>query len=51
MSRRFAKLALEDGTVFTGRAFGADNHVRLSYATSLETIEDGLRRLAELLEG
>ncbi len=24
MSRRIAKLALEDGTVFTGRAFGAD---------------------------
>ncbi len=48
----FAKACLEGARValVPGRAFGADNHVRLSYATSLETIKDGLRRLAKLLE-
>lgn len=32
--------------VVPGEAFGAPGHLRLSYATSLERIEEGLRRLA-----
>ena len=32
-----------------GVAFGADNYVRLSYATSLENIKEGLKRLDEFL--
>jgi len=28
-----------------GAAFGSDNHIRLSYATSLKNIEEGIRRI------
>lgn len=28
-----------------GSAFGADNYIRLSYATSMEAIEKGLARI------
>jgi aspartate aminotransferase len=28
-----------------GAAFGSDNHIRLSYATSLENIEEGIKRI------
>ena len=31
--------------VIPGIAFGVDDYVRLSYATSMENIEEGLRRL------
>src|SRR5271169_3388740 len=43
-----AKLLLEREhvAVVPGEAFGAPGHLRLSYATSLERIEEGLRRLA-----
>ncbi len=37
-----AKLALVPGP-----AFGTESHVRISYATSMEQIEEGLRRLKE----
>ena len=30
-----------------GPAFGTDPHVRISYATSMEQIDEGLRRLKE----
>lgn len=33
--------------VVAGSGFGADNYVRLSYATSMENIEKGLARIAE----
>jgi aspartate aminotransferase len=33
----------------TGDAFGAPGYVRLSFATDLETIEQGLERLAGFL--
>jgi aspartate aminotransferase len=29
----------------SGAAFGSDNHIRLSYATSLENIEEGIKRI------
>jgi len=34
-------------TVVTGSSFGAGEHIRLSYATSLEAIKTGLARFAE----
>lgn len=33
-----------------GTAFGADDHVRLSYATDLETIKTGVNRLAQFVK-
>lgn len=35
--------------VVPGEAFGAPGYLRLSYATSLEKIEEGMRRMAEAL--
>ncbi len=35
--------------VVPGAAFGADDYERLSYATSMETIEKGMRRIAEFV--
>ena len=32
-----------------GSAFGAPGFVRLSYATSMKNVEEGVRRLAETL--
>jgi aspartate aminotransferase len=34
-------------TVVPGAAFGADSHVRISYATSLEQLREGLKRFRE----
>jgi len=39
-------LERENVAVVPGEAFGAPGHLRLSYATSMERIEEGLRRLA-----
>jgi aspartate aminotransferase len=36
----------EHVVVIPGEAFGAPGHLRISYATSMERIEEGLRRLA-----
>ncbi len=36
--------------VVPGIAFGSDHHIRLSYATSVDLIEKGIDRLAELLD-
>jgi aspartate aminotransferase len=36
--------------VVPGEGFGADNYVRLSYATSMEVIEKGLSRIAEAVK-
>ena len=47
----FVSVCLERAQValVPGEAFGSARHVRLSYATSLENIEEGLNRLARLL--
>jgi aspartate aminotransferase len=47
----FADLLLEKCkvAVVPGLAFGDDNYVRLSYATSVENINEGLNRVKELL--
>lgn len=51
-SVEFSSMLLEDSlvAVVPGAAFGADDFVRLSYATSRENIEKGLARVAEYLE-
>ena len=36
-------------TVVPGEAFGAEGHIRLSYATSMKNIEEGMRRIADAL--
>jgi len=50
-SDAFADFALEVARVSltAGSGFGADNYVRLSYATSMEAIEKGTHRLAEVV--
>jgi len=47
-SADFAQLLLkEKAVVFTaGSAFGVEGYVRLSYANSLEAIQEGVRRIA-----
>jgi aspartate aminotransferase len=37
--------------VIPGVDFGHDNHIRLSYATSLENIEEGLKRINSAVKG
>jgi len=46
-----AKYLLESAlvAVVPGAPFGADNHMRLSYATSLESIHTGMDRIQEVL--
>ena len=48
----FANLLLDDGNVAVvpGVAFGDDKYVRLSYATSMENIKNGLQRIKEIVE-
>jgi len=48
----FANYLLETEAVATvpGVAFGADNHIRLSYATSMEEIKEGLARIIRAVE-
>lgn len=43
-------LSVAKVAVVPGSGFGADNYVRWSYATSMETIEEGLKRLKMFLE-
>lgn len=47
-SAPLAEFLLEEAriAVVAGVDFGSDAHVRLSYATALETIQEGLRRMA-----
>jgi aspartate/methionine/tyrosine aminotransferase len=51
-SQALARLLLEEEHVATvpGSAFGAEGHLRLSFATSLEDIDTGLGRLERVLE-
>ncbi len=46
-SLRFSSMLLEDEkvAVIPGVAFGLDNYIRLSYATSLNNIKEGLNRI------
>lgn len=49
----FCTAALDQALVapVPGEAFGSDQHIRLSYATSRENIEEGCARLKKLIEG
>jgi aspartate aminotransferase len=49
----FSAKVLEEAkvAVVPGIAFGSDEHVRLSFATSMDLIREGLDRLAKLLSG
>jgi len=51
-SMDLAQLCLEEAkiAVVPGCAFGDDRFIRLSYATSVENIDEGLTRLGKLLE-
>ena len=48
----FAKILLDEAkvAVIPGIGFGDDDFVRLSYATSMENIEEGLNRIKNLVE-
>lgn len=48
-SVEFCNVLLEEKQLAAvpGQAFGTDDHIRLSYATDLATIEQGMQRLAE----
>ena len=50
-SLEFCNALLEDQNVavIPGIAFGADDHIRISYATDLETIEKGMDRLERFI--
>nr|WP_132244732.1 pyridoxal phosphate-dependent aminotransferase [Marinisporobacter balticus] len=51
-SMDFANYLLETVkvAVIPGIAFGADHYIRLSYATSLENIKEGLKRIEEAIQ-
>ena len=51
-SLEFSKSLLDEEkvAVIPGIAFGLDDYIRLSYATSKEDIEEGLNRLERYLE-
>lgn len=51
-SSAFAELLLEQArvAVVPGVAFGMDEHVRLSFATSMEKIQEGLNRIERFLK-
>jgi aspartate aminotransferase len=52
-SSDFAAYLLEAANVavIPGVDFGYDNHIRLSYATSLKNIEEGLKRINSAVKG
>ena len=50
--RRFARRLLEEEqTVVTdGAGFGAEGYIRISYATSMEQLQEGVRRIKRFVE-
>ncbi|GFZ29605.1 aminotransferase [Clostridium zeae] len=50
-SKMFSELLLEASAVATvpGIAFGLDDYIRLSYATSIDNIEEGVKRLKSFI--
>jgi aspartate aminotransferase len=51
-SDEFSQILLEEAhvAVVAGSSFGADPYVRLSYATSLEVIKEGIRRIEKFVK-
>lgn len=52
-SIEFSKLLLDEARVVVtpGSAFGMEGYVRISYANSLEAIQEGVRRIAQVASG
>jgi aspartate aminotransferase len=52
-STELASRLLNEGHVVTvpGEAFGTDQHIRLSYPVTKQTIDEGIRRMKEFLTG
>jgi len=52
-SAQMADIPLADYAVAVvpGEPFGAPGHIRLSFATSMETVEKGITRIAEFARG
>jgi aspartate aminotransferase len=50
-SQTLADYLLEDArvAVIPGSAFGSDDHIRISYATSMERLQEGVRRIESAL--
>ncbi|MDP4087678.1 MAG: pyridoxal phosphate-dependent aminotransferase [Bacillota bacterium] len=50
-SESLSKILFDESrvAVIPGTAFGTDNYIRLSYATSMESIEEGLDRLEQFI--
>ncbi|HXH37497.1 MAG TPA: aminotransferase class I/II-fold pyridoxal phosphate-dependent enzyme, partial [Thermoanaerobaculia bacterium] len=50
-SQTFANYLLDEArvAVVPGSAFGSDDHVRISYATSMERLQEGVQRVASAL--
>jgi aspartate aminotransferase len=50
-SHSFANYLLDEArvAVVPGEAFGSDDHVRISYATSMERLQEGVRRMSAAL--
>ncbi len=46
-SAEFIDFLLDEANVAAvpGAAFGSDDHIRLSYATSMKNIEEGIKRI------
>jgi aspartate aminotransferase len=51
-SQSFADYLLDEArvAVVPGSAFGSDDHVRISYATSMERLQEGVRRIESALK-
>jgi len=51
-SQTFTNYLLDEAqvAVIPGSAFGSDNHVRISYATSMERLQEGVRRIESALK-
>ncbi len=51
-SESFARFLIQEARVATvpGSAFGIEGYIRLSYATSMENLREGLRRIKEAVE-
>lgn len=52
-SEKFASLLLDKALIagIPGGAFGLENHLRLSYATDMDTIKKGMERMRSFLNG
>ena len=50
-SNSFAQYLLDEArvAVVPGAAFGSDDHVRISYATSMDRLHEGVRRIEAAL--